>query len=136
MTALLTQDYIDQVEARVKLLLPGIEVSRYPGRPQDYRLTHPQGAVLISYLQGQAGDPIPSRGQIWLRQVLSLLMCNRSLWESDGMLDHLDRLRTGLHQWMPTGAKPLQFLRERLLQAEAGIWWYGADYELTRPLAC
>ena len=128
-----TQDLSDQVLERIGALLPGIDVARYPGRPQDYRLAHPQGAVLLSYPGAQGGGARLERGgETWLNLNLGLVLINRSLWEADGVLDHLDRLRAGLHGWQPTGSLPLSFQSERLLEANGGIWWYGADYATRR----
>lgn len=135
-TPLSTQALIEHLIERVQDLLPGIEVARYPGNQQDYRLTHPQGAVLIAYTGAQGGEARLERGaHQWLLHQVRLALVNRTLWEADGLLDHLDRLRAGLIGWQASGAQPLSLRAEALLQSADGLWWCGADYQTRQLLA-
>ena len=48
-----TLQIIDAVVERLKVKLPQLAVEYFPDRPAEYRLNHPRGALLVSYLGSQ-----------------------------------------------------------------------------------
>ena len=53
-----TLQIIDAVVERLKVKIPQLAVEYFPDRPAEYRLNHPKGALLVSYLGAKYDEPI------------------------------------------------------------------------------
>ena len=53
-----TLTIIDAVVARLKAAFPDLAVEYFPDKPAEYRLNHPKGALLVSYLGAKYDEPI------------------------------------------------------------------------------
>jgi hypothetical protein len=124
-----TQDLIDQALARLRAALPELEVALYPATPTGFRLNHPLGAVLLAYPGSTSSNTMLIGRVEQVRTVrLGLTLVTRQLWGDDGAATLLDRLRTALIGWRPDDCEPVYALGDRLLQEDAGLWWYAMEF--------
>jgi hypothetical protein len=109
-------------------------VELYPPRPQDYRLNHPTGAILIACPAAsyEAEQLFGSGGSQQRTLMISLFITTRHLWGDLGAVDLLDRLRACLAGWLPSAEaiSPCVPVRERMLSEDAGIWTHSAEYHV------
>ena len=47
-------EIVENVTARLKAHITGLEIARFPDKPGDYRLRHPRGALLVHYAGSEA----------------------------------------------------------------------------------
>ncbi len=127
--AIATQTLIDGALARLAAALPELEVALYPANPASFRLNAPLGAVLLSYPGSTYGPPI-LMGRVEQQRIprFGVTLVVRQLWGADGAATLLDRLRDALVGWRPTDCEPLHIVYDRLLQEDAGLWWYAAEF--------
>jgi hypothetical protein len=59
---------------------------------------------------------------------IGLTLVTRQLWGDDGAATLLDRLRAALVGWRPDDCEPVYAVGDRLLQEDAGLWWYAAEF--------
>jgi hypothetical protein len=124
-----TLDMIDAIKARLTQQLPGLAVAYFPDKPAEYRLNHPRGAVLVSYL-GSSFDKTESSD--WVVQVrtprFGLTLMMRQLNEREGAVAVLDTVRSALIGIkLPGCQKKTWLLSERYLGESGGIWQYALD---------
>lgn len=124
-----TLQIIDAVKARLTTLMPGLAVEYFPERPDEYRLNHPRGALLVSYLGGQFGEPDDAGVVIQERTIkLTVTVVLRQLNGRNGAIDLLDTLRLALVGFKPPHcSKKLRALSEKFLSENAGLWQYALD---------
>ena len=132
-----TQRTLDLLAAEIAAALPELAVEPYPDAPQEYRLTHPQGAVLLSYLGAPSTPPrllgLAAEQDITFRFGLTLV--SRRLWGEQGAILALDRLREALLGWRPPQCDPLYHVSEALVGQDAQLWWHRAEYACTSRLS-
>ena len=88
---------IDATLAHLGAALPELAVELFPGRPADYRLNHPLGAVLLGYAAATHGPARPLAMVVQERTLrLTVTLVTRQLWGRDGAVAYLDRLRLAL----------------------------------------
>lgn len=127
--AIATQTLIDQTLAQVQAALPELEASLFPAVPTTFRLNHPLGAVLLAYPGSTSGGPM-LMGRVEQERTVRLgfTLVTRQLWGNDGAATLLDRLRAALVGWRPADCEPVYAVNDRLLQEDAGLWWYSAEF--------
>jgi len=125
----ITLQIIDAVKARLATLLPGLAVEYFPERPDEYRLNHPKGALLVSYLGGQFFDPVDTEFIVQDRTVkLTVTVVLRQLNGKSGAIDVLDSVRLALVGFKPPHCrKKIWALSEKFLGESAGLWQYAVD---------
>ena len=72
-----TSQIVDAFVTRLRGILPQLSVEHYAGAPAEYRLEHPQGALLLSYRGSQFAAPRDTAGfgqQRTLQLELTLLL--------------------------------------------------------------
>jgi hypothetical protein len=108
-------------------------VELFPSRPEDYRLNHPVGALLLAYPGSRfAATTLHAQSVCQDRIItLSVSLVSRHLWGTDGAVALMDRLRAALLGWRPTDCQPVTAVSDRLLAEQAGLWWYAADFACT-----
>lgn len=124
-----TSEMLEALLARLRSHVPGYAVEYFPEKPKDYRLNHPRGALLVSYLGSRFTAPTDARAVVQPRQVrLSVTLLLRQLNGREGAVAVLDELRgalVGLR--LPHCTSGLQAVEERFLGEVAGIWQYALD---------
>lgn len=123
-----TLQIIDAVKARLTTLMPGLAVEYFPERPDEYRLNHPKGALLVSYLGSQFGEADDVGAVIQERTVkLTVTVVLRQLNGKNGAVDLLDTVRLALVGFKPPHCSKTRALSEKFLGESAGIWQYALD---------
>lgn len=126
----ITREIVEAVQARLATLFPGLAVEFFPERPAEYRLNHPVGALLVSYLGGKFGEPDDTGFVIQARTVkLSVTVVLRQLNGRDGAIDACDAVRVALVGFKPPNCRRrLYVLDEKYLGEAAGLWQYAIDF--------
>ena len=128
--ALATPAFLDSAGAVLVAAFPDLVVELFPAQPQDYRLNHPVGALLLAYPGSRFAEPILRANSVCQERTLTLsvTLVSRHLWGPDGAVALLDRLRAALLGWRPDDCQPVIALADRLLGEQAGLWWYTAEF--------
>lgn len=127
--AIATQTFIDAAQARLVAAFPDLVVELFPARPEDYRLNHPVGALLLAYPGSTFSEALLRADGVAQERTLglSVSLVTRHLWGPDGAVALMDRLRAALHGWRPDDCRPVILIRDRLLAEQAGLWWHVLD---------
>ena len=128
--AIATDTLIGDAQATLKASFPELAVELFPARPEDYRLNHPTGALLIAYPGSGSGAP-QMMGRVEQQRTIriGITMILRQLWGPDGAPAMLDRLRAALVGWRPSSeCGPIYVINDRFLHQDAGVWWYTAEF--------
>ncbi|QZD72876.1 Gp37 family protein [Pseudomonas sp. 3-2] len=107
-----------------------LRVERFPENPQQYRLNHPRGAVLLAYGKSTFGHPQSTDATVQARHmVLRLTLIFRQLNGQDGVVSHLDRMRACLTGWYPPNTdQACHPVSEQFIGHTNGLWQYAQDY--------
>lgn len=126
-----TEHLMDAMLARLQAAFGDqLMVERFPENPQQYRLNHPRGAVLLAYGKSTFGHPQSTDATMQARQmVLRLTLIFRQLNGQDGVVSHLDRLRACLTGWYPPNTdQACHPVSEQFIGHTHGLWQYAQDY--------
>ncbi|UTH73976.1 Gp37 family protein [Chromobacterium sp. IIBBL 290-4] len=124
-----TIEIIDALAARLQARLPSLAVEYFPERPAEYRLNHPAGALLVSYLGSQFAAPVDAGIVAQPRTVkLSVTVVLRQLNGRTGAVAVLDDVRRALVGYRLPDCRKLQAAGERFLGQTAGLWQYAVDF--------
>lgn len=114
-------DFISPIEdaiiARLKAKLPTILVQQYPDDPEIYEPTHPVGALLVRYSDGEYSDPRATDVVVQDRELM--FEVTLALWSlrgkagQGGLYSYLEAVRVAL-----TGYTPPQCRRKMAPVAE------------------
>ena len=124
-----TLTIIDAVVARLKAAFPDLAVEYFPDKPAEYRLNHPKGALLVSYLGAKYFDPIDTSAIVQPAVVkFAITATLRQLNGKDGAVAVLTRLRSALIGYKPPNCRrKVWAVGEQFLGESAGIWQYALD---------
>lgn len=123
-----TLDIIDAVVARLKAKIPQLAVESFPDRPAEYRLNHPKGALLVSYLGSQFDATVDLTYITQPRTLkLSVTVILRQLNGKGGAVDVVDAVRLALVGFRPPDCRKLFAVSEKFLGETAGLWQYAVD---------
>ncbi len=123
-----TLEIIDAAVARLKVRLPQFAVEHFPDRPSEYRLNHPKGALLVSYLGSQFDTTVDVTYMAQPRTVkLSVTVVLRQLNGRGGAVDVVDAVRQVLVGFRPPDCRKLRAVSEKFLGETAGLWQYAVD---------
>lgn len=125
----MTLTIIDAVVARLKAAFPDLTAEYFPDNPADYRLNHPKGALLVSYLGAKYGDPIDTSAVVQeATPKLSITVTLRQLNGTNGAIAVLTRLRKALIGFKPPDCRrKIWAVGEKFIGESAGIWQYALD---------
>ena len=123
-----TLQIIDAVVERLKVKLPQLAVEYFPDRPAEYRLNHPRGALLVSYLGSQFDTTVDVTYIAQPRTVkLSVTVILRQLNGKGGAVDVVDAVRQALVGFRPPDCRKVWAMSEKFLGETAGLWQYAVD---------
>ena len=123
-----TLQIIDTVVERLKVKLPQLVAEYFPDRPAEYRLNHPKGALLVSYLGSQFGPTVDVTYIAQPRTVkLSVTVILRQLNGKGGAVDVVDAVRRALVGFRPPDCRKVWAVSEKFLGETAGLWQYAVD---------
>lgn len=105
-------------------------VELFPENPQQYRLNHPRGAVLLAYGKSTFGGTESTDAIVQARNVvLRLTLIFRQLNGTTGVVSYLDRIRACLTGWYPPNAdQACRPLSEQFIGHHNGVWQYAQDF--------
>lgn len=125
-----TLPVLDDLVARLRARLPGLHVAYFPDSPDAFTLTHPVGAVLLSYSRSTYGTS-ESTGAVvqphTMRFVATVVL--RQLNGRDGAVDVLDSVRQALGGWRPQNClRPVWLVEDTFLGEVQGLWQYALTF--------
>lgn len=110
--------------ARLKERISGVEIAPFPARPDQYRLTHRVGALLVAYSGSRYGDSQSTDAVIQVReQRWDINIVARSLGDTSDALRLLDRARRAV-TGLDLDAGPTRPVSEQFLSHDEGVWTY------------
>lgn len=125
-----TLEILESVRSRLQNLNPDLVVEFFPDSPDEYRLNHPKGSLLISYPGGMFGESLDSGIVVQDRAVrIGITTVFRQLNGRDGAVHRLDLLRLHLVGFQPDHCGKLRAIQEKFLQEKTGVWYYITLFE-------
>ncbi|MDR1311106.1 MAG: Gp37 family protein [Burkholderiaceae bacterium] len=126
---MVTIGIVEAIISRLQERLPGLAVTLFPDKPVEYRLNHPVGALLVSYLGSQFATTLDTGFVVQPRTVrLSVTVVLRQLNGADGAIAILDQVRLALVGFCPPSCRKLRAVEENFLDEDAGIWQFAVDF--------
>ncbi|MBD9463914.1 Gp37 family protein [Pseudomonas sp. Pdm06] len=126
-----TEQLLDAMLVRLQADLGSeLMIELFPENPLQYRLNHPRGAVLLAYGKSTFGQSESTDACFQARHwVLRLTLVFRQLNGKDGVVGHLDRIRTCLTGWYPPHAnQACRPVSEHFIGHQGGVWQYAQDF--------
>ncbi|GAA5787300.1 Gp37 family protein [Chitiniphilus shinanonensis] len=106
-----------------------LAVERYAGKPEQYLLTHAEGALLVMF-NGSSYQPSQSASVAQPRRLkVGVVVVQRTVTGANGALARVDGVLDSLVGHAPAGCGRLMAAGERFLHAADGVWWFGVDLE-------
>lgn len=128
-----TEQLLDAILARLQADLGSeLMIELFPENPLQYRLNHPRGAVLLAYGKSTFGPSESTDACLQTRHlVMRLTLVFRQLNGTDGVVSHLDRIRSCLTGWHPPHADhACRPLSEQFIGHQNGVWQYAQDFAI------
>lgn len=123
-----TLQIIDAIKGRLNAKFPMLAVEHFPDKPDEYRLNHPRGALLVSHLGSKFDETVATDVIAQPRhQKFSVTVVLRQLNGRGGAQDISDQVILTLAGFKPPDCKKMSIVSERYLGEEAGIWQYAVD---------
>jgi hypothetical protein len=124
-----TLHMMERIAARLKAKVPDLTVEFFPERPAEYRLNHPRGALLVSYLGSQFAATRDATFIAQPRTVkFAVTVVLRQLNGRGGAIDVLDEVRRALVGFKPPDCRKVWAVSEKFLGETAGLWQYAVDF--------
>ncbi|ELW8656141.1 hypothetical protein SIL91_004744 [Salmonella enterica] len=121
-----TLNILHATVARLQAKLPALDSELYPDDPENYRLNHDTGALLVSYSNADFGsnsaiDCVMQEQPV--RVVITLVF--RELHTATGAIQALDETRRALTGFRPEGCHaPYVLVSEKCLGFASGVWMF------------
>ena len=124
----------NQIIQKIRENIPELHVEGFPDKPSEFRLTHPNGAILVHYQGGNYSEP-KSLGYIIQDKKLefSVSVVTRNLRSHEGAYFYIDKIREILTGYRPDNCSKMQPNKEAFLSEDTGIWQYTINFLLTTP---
>lgn len=133
MSAGITMGMVDAIIAQLKVKLPKLAAEYFPERPDDYRLNHPVGALLVHYPGAHFTPPTDTGFVVQEREmVFTITVIMRQLNGRDGAVNVLDQVKLALIGFKPPNCRRKCWARqEKFLGQVSGLWQYTLDIATT-----
>ncbi|MGH7948191.1 MAG: Gp37 family protein, partial [Candidatus Binataceae bacterium] len=130
---------VEELRAR----LSGIEVARFPDKPESYRMTHRVGAALVVYRGASYGQQLDTQIVAQERKLeFEVMVLVRDLgWNTGGpgggagpgAYEILEAVRRSLTGFTVPGARKMHPVKERFVERDkqGGVWIYGISFLVT-----
>lgn len=122
-----TLPILNAFKARLNAHFPDWQTDLMPNVPSNYYLSHPNGAILISYAGSKFGKPRPTQAVTQDRTVhVVLTVIARNLHNDHNALDLLDALRLAVVGFRPPNCLPCYLVEEAYDGRDdaTGTWTY------------
>ncbi|MCU7097917.1 Gp37 family protein [Salmonella enterica] len=125
-----TLTIVDDVVQRLRLKLPALQVEYFPEKPEEFRLNHPTGAVLVSYISSKYAAPEDTCAVVQAQTVtLCATVVMRQLNGRGGAVAMLELVRRALGGWRPAnGHRPVRLKQDTFIGEVAGLWQYALEF--------
>lgn len=120
-----TLPVLNSIQQHLQEHLPDWHIELMPDQANDYHLSHPNGAVLISYAGSKFDNVRPTHLITQSRRlhIVLTVMC-RHLHDDFGAIALLDELRLLMVGFCPPSCDGCFLLEEHFDGTDAGIWQY------------
>lgn len=120
-----TLPILTAIKTHLKAHLTDWDVELMPDAPDGYFLSHPNGAVLISYAASKFGKLRAADIVTQTRTVnIVLTVLSRSLHDDSGAINLLDNLRLQMVGFRPPDCGECYLIEEHFDGFETGVWQY------------
>lgn len=121
---------VDDVVQRLRLKLPALQVEYFPEKPEEFRLNHPAGAVLVSYISSKYAAPEDACAVVQPQTVtLCATVIMRQLNGRGGAVAVLELVRRALGGWRPANChRPVRLKQDAFIGEVAGLWQYALEF--------
>lgn len=125
-----TLTIVDDVVQRLRLKLPALQVEYFPEKPDEFRLNHPAGAVLVSYISSKYAAPEDACAVVQPQTVtLCATVIMRQLNGRGGAVAVLELVRRALGGWRPVNChRPVRLKQDTFIGEVAGLWQYALEF--------
>lgn len=111
--------------ARLKAKLPDFAVEFFPDNPEEYRLNHPKGALLVQYLRSRYAEQDDCDAVVQERKAeVAIVVMVRQLRGRDGAVATIDRVEAAMMGYRVSGWRPFRLVENRFIREKAGLWSY------------
>lgn len=111
-------------------MLPRFRVEAYPDNPENYRLVHPTGALLVRYAGETTEDTGVQQALVQFeRSVWNVVVVSRGLRDHTGAYPVIDAVKDGLGGQIISGGT-LRPAGVRFLSESGGVWYHAVAFEL------
>ncbi len=119
----------EAVISRLRGRFPELEVEAFPDDPDEYRLNHPLGALLVRYHGSKFGPLLDTNVVVQERAMaLEVTLVFRSLNGKEGIYNYLEAVRLALAGFAPPAFAKLKPIGEEFLSQGGGEWRYAIDF--------
>lgn len=120
-----TLPILNAFKDRLNEQFPDWAIELMPDEPEGYYLSHPNGAILISYAGSKFGAVRPTDAVIQTRTVhIVLTVISRHLHNDFGAVELLDSLRLAIVGFRPPNSQGCYLVDEQFDDHTNGIWIY------------
>ena len=125
-----TLQILESVVNRLKAKIPTLQVEFFPEKPEEFRLNHPRGALLVNYGGSEFAEPRELSVVMQPRKFrFSVTVLLRQLHGRGGAVEVLDDVRRVLAGFRPLDCRRKVYaLTEQFITETAGIWQYAVDF--------
>lgn len=123
-----TLQIIEAIKVRLTAKFPTLAVEYFPDKPDEYRLNHPRGALLVSHLGSKFDETVATDVIVQPRYPkFSVTVVLRQLNGNGGALDVSGQVILALAGFKAPDCKKMWIVAERYLGETAGLWQYAVD---------
>ncbi len=119
------KDIISKLQASIT----DLKIEGFPDKPEDYKLLHPKGAILVHFQGGSYGVP---EENVLLQQTVSLdfglTLLIKGLRDKNGAYSYIDNIISALTGFTPTGCNKMYLTKVDFLAEENGLWQYAFSF--------
>lgn len=114
---------------KLSTVITDLKIEGFPDNPNEYRLIHPKGAILVAYNSSEF-DTEHHNGIICQLENLEygLTLIVRNLRDTDGAYDYIDLIKSTLTGYAPTGCKKMYLRNISFLTERDKLWQYGLTF--------
>lgn len=126
-------DILDDIIIQLKNNITDLQIEMFPDKPQEYRLIHPKGAILVSF---NSSDYTKLNSFDYFQQVetlqIGLILILRGVRNTDGSYAYLDKIESVLSGFEPSGCTKMYPIRKSFLIQDEGIWQHSFIFGTTK----
>jgi hypothetical protein len=126
-------EIVNAIVARLQTAFPDLEVAPWPEKVEKFRLTHPQGALLVAYRGGKYSKPLTTDAIVQTRRMEFVITIQaRSLRSNLGAYQMLEGTAAALTRFDACGVK-LYPVDEAFVDFENTVWVYAMHFAGDAP---